>query len=73
MPEPDEFPGAKRCTSLDDGIRGADVIMALRIQNERMDSDADPGRRRVLQEWGITERQHPARERRTRSCCTRAR
>ena len=45
-PEAVEFPGAKRCASLEDGIRGADVIMALRIQKERisgarMASDGD--------------------------------
>ncbi len=36
MPEADEFPGAKRHVTLDDGLRGADVVMALRIQKERM-------------------------------------
>ena len=55
-PETDEFPGAKRCTSLEDGIRSADVIMALRIQKERMDQSQIPDVDTFLKEWGITER-----------------
>jgi aspartate carbamoyltransferase catalytic subunit len=55
-PDADEFPGARRCTSLDEGIRGADVIMALRIQKERMDTTQIPDIDAFLREWGITER-----------------
>jgi aspartate carbamoyltransferase catalytic subunit len=55
-PEPDEFPGAKRYASLEDGIRGADVIMALRIQKERMDQAQIPDVDAFVKEWGITER-----------------
>jgi len=55
-PEPDEFPGAKRYASLEDGIRGADVIMALRIQKERMDQSQVPDVDAFVKEWGITER-----------------
>ena len=36
MPEPDEFHGARRCATLAEGLAGADVVMALRIQRERM-------------------------------------
>jgi len=54
MPEAGELAGARRCTSLAEGIRGADVVMALRIQRERMPEtsalDADAFHR----EWGIT-------------------
>jgi aspartate carbamoyltransferase catalytic subunit len=54
MPGPDEIEGAARYTSLAEGIRGADVVMALRIQRERMPDaeslDADAFNR----EWGIT-------------------
>lgn len=53
-PEPEEFPGAKRCASLAEGIRGADVIMALRIQKERMDTSQIPDVDAFLREWGIT-------------------
>ncbi len=49
-----ELEGAKRYTSLQEGIRGADVVMALRIQRERMPNadtiDGDAFNR----EWGIT-------------------
>jgi aspartate carbamoyltransferase catalytic subunit len=55
-PETDEFPGAKRFASLEDGIRGADVIMALRIQKERMDQSQIPDVDAFVKEWGITER-----------------
>jgi len=55
-PEPDEFPGAKRFDSLEDGIRGSDVIMALRIQKERMDTSQIPDVDAFCREWGITER-----------------
>jgi aspartate carbamoyltransferase catalytic subunit len=54
-PEIDEFPGAKRCDQLADGIRGADVIMALRIQKERMSQSQVPDVDAFLKEWGITE------------------
>jgi aspartate carbamoyltransferase catalytic subunit len=40
MPGPDEFEGATRHDNLVEGIRDADVVMALRIQRERM-TDAD--------------------------------
>jgi aspartate carbamoyltransferase catalytic subunit len=36
MPDATEFPGAVRSTDLDDALDGADVVMALRIQKERM-------------------------------------
>jgi aspartate carbamoyltransferase catalytic subunit len=55
-PEADEFVGAPRCSSLEDGIRGADVIMTLRIQKERMDTRQIPDVDAFLREWGITER-----------------
>jgi aspartate carbamoyltransferase catalytic subunit len=53
-PDDDEFPGAKRHASLEDGIRGVDVIMALRIQKERMDTSQIPDVDAFLREWGIT-------------------
>jgi len=36
MPEPDEFAGARRFRSFDEGIELADVVMMLRIQRERI-------------------------------------
>jgi aspartate carbamoyltransferase catalytic subunit len=53
-PEPDELEGATRHHSLAEGVAGADVVMALRIQRERMaDADAvDPDT--FYREWGVT-------------------
>lgn len=56
LPGEDEFPGARRYSSLEDGLRGADVIMTLRIQKERMDTSQIPDVDAFLREWGITER-----------------
>ena len=56
MPDADEFAGARRCTVLEDGLRGADVVMALRIQRERMDTSQIPDVDAFCREWGITER-----------------
>jgi aspartate carbamoyltransferase catalytic subunit len=36
LPAEDEFRGAQRFTRIEDGIAGADVVMMLRIQKERM-------------------------------------
>ncbi len=55
----EEYPDAKRCASLDDGIRGADVVMALRIQKERMNDSSIPDTDAFCREWGITEKNLP--------------
>lgn len=39
---------------LDDGLDGADVVMALRLQNERMDGAFLPSAREYHALWGIT-------------------
>jgi aspartate carbamoyltransferase catalytic subunit len=36
MPPAGDFAGAKRCTTLAEGLAGVDVVMALRIQHERI-------------------------------------
>lgn len=36
MPQEKEFVNAQRCETLEDGIKGADIIMMLRLQKERM-------------------------------------
>jgi aspartate carbamoyltransferase catalytic subunit len=54
MPEADELAGAKRFSSLADGIRGVDVIVTLRIQKERMEDSQVPDVDAFLREWGIT-------------------
>jgi aspartate carbamoyltransferase catalytic subunit len=54
MPEPGEFPGARRSTNLAEGLAGADVVMALRIQRERMAELQIPDGDAFCREWGIT-------------------
>ena len=53
MPEAGEFPRARRFTQLTEGIRGADVIMALRIQRERMPATNAPDAEAFYREWGL--------------------
>ncbi len=53
MPAPGEFAGAKRHDSLVEGIRGADVIMTLRIQRERMSQADSPDTETFYREWGL--------------------
>lgn len=54
MPEPHEFQGAGRFSSFDEGIAGADVVMMLRIQRERITESVplDIGRYHEL--YGLT-------------------
>ena len=54
MPAPDELEGAARCTTLAEGVRGADVIMALRIQHERMSASDALDKESFYREWGIS-------------------
>jgi aspartate carbamoyltransferase catalytic subunit len=56
LPEPGDFPDARRETSLDTGIAGADVVMALRLQRERfaqLDDIPDP--QEYFRRYGLTE------------------
>jgi aspartate carbamoyltransferase catalytic subunit len=56
MPTEDEFPGAVLTSDVEQGVTGADVIMALRIQKERM-SEADvPNREQYFQLFGLDSR-----------------
>jgi aspartate carbamoyltransferase catalytic subunit len=54
LPEAEEFPGARRCTTLAEGLAGADVVMALRIQRERMTAARIPDTATYHREFGIT-------------------
>ena len=54
MPEPGELEGATRHHVLADGIRGADVVMALRIQHERMSASDALDKEAFYREWGIS-------------------
>lgn len=54
-PSAEEFPGATITHSLADGLRGADVVMALRIQRERIGSlDGIPGIDEYFASYGIS-------------------
>ncbi|HUJ53613.1 MAG TPA: aspartate carbamoyltransferase catalytic subunit [Steroidobacteraceae bacterium] len=54
MPERGEFAGCTRHTRLASALEGADVVMMLRIQKERM-SEADlPDGARYFAAWGLT-------------------
>ncbi len=54
-PNPEDVPGAKILHNLDDGIRDADVVMALRIQRERIGSlDGIPGIDEYFANYGIS-------------------
>ena len=53
MPATGELEGAVRCTTLAEGIRDADVIMALRIQHERMSASDALDKEAFYREWGI--------------------
>ena len=53
MPEAHEFQGARRHSSFDEGIAGADVVMMLRIQRERI-AEAMPDNDRYHELYGLT-------------------
>jgi aspartate carbamoyltransferase catalytic subunit len=54
MPEGNEFEGCERFASLDNGIAGADVIMMLRIQKERMTTAHIPDAERYFSQYGLS-------------------
>ncbi len=54
MPDAGEMPGARRCSSLEEGIAHADVVMMLRIQKERMTEAAIPDQHEFFARWGLT-------------------
>jgi aspartate carbamoyltransferase catalytic subunit len=54
MPEAAEFAGCTRHTRLEPGLRGADVVMMLRIQKERFGSADLPDGEQYFAAWGLT-------------------
>ena len=54
LPAANEFPGAVRFTNLDKAMQGADVVMGLRIQTERMSAAHIPDNAAYCREFGIT-------------------
>ena len=54
-PAPDDMPFARICDNLDEGLDGADVVMALRIQRERIsDLDGIPGTHEYFASYGVS-------------------
>ena len=54
-PPADDMPFATICDNLDDGLAGADVVMALRIQRERIsDLDDIPGTDEYFASYGVS-------------------
>lgn len=45
--------GVRRCTSLDEAVDGADAVIMLRIQTERMDRNGWPDKVVYHAEWGL--------------------
>ncbi|HET6655717.1 MAG TPA: aspartate carbamoyltransferase catalytic subunit [Gammaproteobacteria bacterium] len=56
LPDDRAFAAAERFTRLDDGIAGADIVMALRIQKERMQSAELPDSNSYFETYGLTEK-----------------
>lgn len=54
LPPSNEFPGALRFTDIDKAIAGVDVVMALRIQKERMGAAHIPDDAAYCREFGLT-------------------
>jgi aspartate carbamoyltransferase catalytic subunit len=54
LPDGIEKMGVRVCTRLDDGIRGADVIIMLRLQNERMRGALLPSAQEYFRNYGLT-------------------
>jgi aspartate carbamoyltransferase catalytic subunit len=54
MPAAEEFAGCSRHTTLEAGIKGADVVMMLRIQKERMGQVDLPDADRYFALYGLT-------------------
>ena len=54
MPEPKEFAGCSRHTSIESGLHDTDVVMMLRIQTERMAQAELPDADRYFTSYGLT-------------------
>jgi aspartate carbamoyltransferase catalytic subunit len=53
LPAEDEFRGARRFIRIEDGIAGADVVMMLRIQKERMVQSASLDDAAYFRDFGL--------------------
>lgn len=55
LPASPPVPAASLHDNLADGLRGADVVMMLRVQHERMDRAGWPDRDSYFADWGLKE------------------
>jgi aspartate carbamoyltransferase catalytic subunit len=53
-PDPAEFAGARMLDNIEAGVAGADVVMCLRIQRERMEVSRNPDPTDFHREFGLT-------------------
>ncbi len=54
MPASDQFTDIPRIDNLKDGLAGADIVMGLRMQFERMDGDGRARAQGFFEEYGLT-------------------
>lgn len=54
MPQTLPGPGVERFTSLEEGLRAADIVMMLRIQKERMEASEVPSDDAYFTQYGLT-------------------
>jgi aspartate carbamoyltransferase catalytic subunit len=54
LPERDQLAGCRICSSLDEALTDADVVMTLRLQRERMDEGLIASLEAYFREWGIS-------------------
>jgi aspartate carbamoyltransferase catalytic subunit len=54
MPDASHFPQVNRFASLKDGLAGADIVMGLRMQFERMEGDGRALAQGYFEEYGLT-------------------
>ncbi len=54
MPDAAQFPQVKRFASLREGLAGADIVMGLRMQFERMEGDGRALAQGYFEEFGLT-------------------
>jgi aspartate carbamoyltransferase catalytic subunit len=54
LPDPGELAGTQVCGHLDEALAGADVVMMLRLQRERMEEGLVPSLEDYHREWGLS-------------------
>lgn len=54
LPATDALPGAVRCGGFDEALDGAQVVMMLRVQRERI-AEGAPDERAYFADWGLTD------------------